>query len=71
MKKINTFTNVDVDEIIDIVISNKNQFYYGGLRIKNKICDILKQLKDKDTLWRSYENYEIYTSIKYHFIFFR
>ena len=49
-KKINIITNVDVDKIIDILISKKDYFYYEELLheiIKDQICDVLKTLKDK------------------------
>jgi len=72
-KKINIITNVDVDKIIDILISKKDYFYYEELLheiIKDQICDVLKTLKDKETLWRSDENNKIYTFVESYFTYF-
>ena len=62
-----------MDKIIDILISKKDYFYYEELLheiIKDQICDVLKTLKDKETLWRSDENNKIYTFVESYFTYF-
>ena len=53
--------NVDVDEIVDILISNSEKFYnfYATDTKENRdyLCENLKKVKDKNTIWTKKRGY--------------
>ena len=64
-------TNVNVNEIIETLISNKKNFNkYNQLSLKNEdICKFLKEFKDKNTMFKMQENEIITLKRNIRFIF--